>query len=444
MRMTTHCDDEALYRHADGSTVTAELAAHLAACDRCAEELEAQRHITTALRTSEVWLDDQPRPAAQAKLSELAAFSRHLRDEDAEAPEICDDILTGPAAWWATRYAKSGYEPSAGVVRELLERMRELLARSPAQALHVTILAIEITNQLEWHLYPSNFLATLRGQALRDHAFVLGFIGRFPEALETAERAERLFRRTPVPHYEMARLQLVRASIYKSIDRLSEAVELAHESASVFLGYGDRKRYLDARTAEAAYLFQAQAVAEALAIWQAVAAEQQPATERTRVGIIHNIGLCYWELGELDKAAPILRDAMLQFETLGMEVERVRSRWALAMTLVAATRTGEAIPVLRSVQGEFEKLGMESDAALVGLKLVEALLAAGETETVPSICRDVLARFQRIGMTSPIAPAMSLLEEALAAGCPSPNDVRRVHELLRPFSSQSARAVAQA
>ena len=129
MRMTTHCDDEALYRHADGIPATPELAAHLSACDRCSEELAAQRHITEALRTSEVWLDDQPRPAAQARLSELAAFSRRLRLEDDEAPEICDEILSGPSAWWATRYAKSGFEPSAGIVREMLERMRQLCRR---------------------------------------------------------------------------------------------------------------------------------------------------------------------------------------------------------------------------------------------------------------------------------------------------------------------------
>ena len=444
MRMTTHCDDEALYRHADGTPAGPELAAHLAACTRCSEELDAQRHISAALRTSEVWLDDQPRPAAQARLSELAAFSRRLRQEDEEAPEICDDILTGPAAWWATRFAKSGSEPSAGIVRELLERMRQLLARSPSHALHVTTLAIEIASQLEWHAYPSNFLSTLRGQALRDHAFVLSYMGRFPEALETVERAEELLRRTPVPDFEMARLQLVRANIYKSTDRVADAIALAHESASVFQRFGDRKRYLDARTAEAAYLFQDQSIRQALAIWEEAAAAQETTTDRTRVGIIHNIGLCHMELGELDQAAIVLRDAMIQFERLGMEVERVRSRWALAVTLVAAERTAEAIPVLRSVQGEFEKLAMESDAALVGLKLAEAMLLAGETDAVPDVCRDVLSRFQRIGMTSPVAPAMQLLEQALAAGCPSPGDVRRVHELLRPSASPAARAAARA
>lgn len=444
MRMTTHCDDEALSRHADGTPASPELATHLAACLRCAEELDAQRHISAALRTSEVWLDDQPRPAAQARLSELAAFSRRLREEDEEAPEICDDILTGPAAWWANRFAKSGWEPSAGIVRELLERMRQLIARSPSQALHVTTLAIEIASELEWHVYPSNFLATLRGQALRDHAFVLGFIGRFPEALDTVERAEQLLARTPMPDFELARLQLVRASIYKSTDRVADAIALAHESASVFLRFGDRKRYLDARTAEAAYLFQHQKTREALAIWEEVATEPETTTDRTRVGVIHNIGLCYMELGELDRAAAVLRDAMLQFERLEMHAERVRSRWALAVTLVSADRLGEAIPVLRSVQGEFEKLQMESDAALVGLKLAEAMLLAGEAEAVPDVCRDVLSRFQRIGMTSPVASAMDLLEQALAAGCPSPSDVRRVHELLRPAASPSARAVARA
>lgn len=444
MRMTTHCDDEALYRHADGTPASPELAAHLAVCPRCTEELDAQRHISAALRTSEVWLDDQPRPAAQARLSELAAFSRRLREEDEEAPEICDYILTGPAAWWATRFAKSGWEPSAGIVRELFERWRQMIGRAPMQALQVTTLAIEITNELEWHVYPSNFLATLRAQALRDHAFVLSFIGRFPEAVETVERAELLLQRTPMPDFELARLQLVRANIYKSTDRVADAIALAHESASVFLRFGDRSRHLDARTAEAGYLFQDQQIRAALAIWEEVASAQQTTADRNRVGIIHNIGLCHMELGELDQAAIVLRDAMLQFERLGMEAERARSRWALATTLVAAGRLAEAIPVLRSVQGEFEKLQMESDAALVGLKLAEAMLLAGEAEAVPAVCRDVLSRFQRIGMTSPVAGAMDLLEQALAAGCPSPSDVRRVHELLRPSASPSPRAAARA
>jgi len=441
MRMILHCDDDALYRHAEGSAASAELLAHLAACERCSEELSAQHHIAEALRTSEVWLDDQPRPAAMAKLAELAVFSRRLRLEDEAAPEICEDILTGPAPWWATRFRKGGYEPTAGIVRELLERMRQLLSRSPAQALHVTTLAIEIAHQLEWHAYPSTFLATLRGQALRDHAFVLSFVSRFPEALETMARAEQLFLRTPVHDYEMARLRLVRASIYSSTERLPEAIALARESAAVFLQFGDRKRCLDARTTEAAYLFQNHSIHEALKEWESIAAEPDTTSDRTRIGVIHNIGLCYWELDELDEAVPRLREAMLQFEQLGMATERVRSRWALAMTLVAAGRAGEAIPALRTVQGEFEKLALDSEAALVGLKLAEALLVTGDPQDVPAICRDVLERFHRIGLTSQMAPAVSLLEAALAEGCPSPHDVRRAHELLRPFSSQPLRAV---
>src|SRR5207253_11282493 len=126
-----------------------------------------------------------------------------------------------------------------------------------------------------------------------------------------------------------------RARIYCAIERLDEAIEVSRSSAEVFLRFGDLKRHFDAKMTEAAYLFQSGSVREALAIWQALADEREATSELTRVGLIHNIGLCYRELHELDKAATALQDAMTQFESLGMETERVRSRCALAATLVA-------------------------------------------------------------------------------------------------------------
>jgi tetratricopeptide (TPR) repeat protein len=442
MRTTLHCNDDALFRHAEGTPATAELEAHIAMCARCTEELAGLRKITRALGAAEVWTDEAPSAAAGTDFAEIAALSRRMTLEDNEACQICDDILTGPAAWWETRFRNHGYQPSAGVVRQLLERMRQLLAKSPSQALAVTSLAIEIAGALTTPPYPRSFLSTLRGQVLRDHAFVLGFLGRFPEALQACDLSGRLFLSTAVPDFEMARLDLVRASIYRSIDRVGEAILLTRTSAQTFRDYGDEGRYVEARVTEAAYLFQDGAVVSALKLWQSVADHPAITSDLTRIGIIHNIGLCYRELGDLDEATHRFRTAMKEFERRGIETERVRSLWMLATTLIAAERTGEGIGLLRMALKEFDKLAMERDAALVSLDLAEALLQAGSSDEVPILCRRVLDRFADVSITSCALPALALLREALAAGDPTPNDVRRVREMLRPLASEPFRVVA--
>src|SRR5260370_18818810 len=134
MPTTLHCNDDALFRHAEGTTATAELEANIAMCERCTEELAGLRQIATALGAAEVWADQAPSAAAGTTFAEIAALSRRMTLEDNDACQICDAILTGPPAWWETRFRNGGYPPSAGVVRQLLERMRQLLAKSPSQA----------------------------------------------------------------------------------------------------------------------------------------------------------------------------------------------------------------------------------------------------------------------------------------------------------------------
>jgi tetratricopeptide (TPR) repeat protein len=442
MRTTIHCDDDALFRHAEGTPATAELEAHIAACERCSTELQGLRFISTALSAAEVWAEEAPSPVGGAGIAELATLSRRMTQEDNEACQICDEILTGPAPWWETRFRNGGYTPTAGIVRQLLERMRQLLVRSPSQALVVTTLATRIAAELAPPRYPRSFLFTLRAQALRDHAFVLGFQGRFPEGLEACDQAEQLFRLTAVPDYELARLHLVRASIYRSIDRIDDAIALARSSAETFRDYGDHGRYVDARVTEAAYLFQNGSVVPALNLWQSIVDHPAIPSELTRISIIHNIGLCYRELGDLDEASERFHTAIQEFERHGIETERIRSRWMLATTLVAAERIGEGIGLLRLTLAEFDKLSMARDAALVALDLAEALLRAGAPEEVPILCRRVLDRFADVSIISCARPALALLRDALAVGDLTPIDVRRVREMLRPLASEPFRVAA--
>jgi tetratricopeptide (TPR) repeat protein len=327
------------------------------------------------------------------------------------------------------------------MVRQLLERMRELLGSSPANALQVTAMAIDIANSLPVTEYPCDYVVKLRAQAYRDHAYVLSFMGRYPEALEMADRAKRLFDQVPLPEYDLARLAQVRALILRCVDRIDEALVLARQAADTFLRFGDYSRYANARVIEGAILFENGNYGAALDVWLTVENDETLDTT-TRIGMIHNVALCYRELGQLDKAAERLARCVEEHELTGSLTERTRSRRNLGQTLVRAGRYTESIPVLRQSCREFQELDLIADSGLAALELAEALLLAGQPSEVPAICRNIVAQFTRAGMTSRAITALSFLREAVALGQANPSLVRHVYDFLRELPAEQPRLFA--
>ena len=436
----SHYTDEALFRFAEGtSTMGPEIESHLAICGRCSAELGAHREIVEALQSDEVW--NEPPPPPRQFIVDVTEFSARAKAEDVQASALCDEILSGPAAWWSQRMRQNAGTLTAGVVRELLERMRKYLASSPANALQVTALAIDIANALPVSGYPCDYVVKLRAQAFRDHAHVLSFMGRYPEALEFADRSRRLFDQVPLPEYDLARLAQVRALILRCIDRNDEALALARDAAQTFLRFGDMNRFANARVIEGAILFEAARYLEALTVWLDV--EDHPALDTTtRIGMIHNVAICYRELGQLDKAAERLSRCVAEHEMTGGTTERTRSRRNLGQTLVRAGRYTDAIPVLRQSWREFEELDLVADAGLSALELAEALLLAGQATEVPAICRHIVEAFSRAGMTSRAITALSFLREAVALGQANPSLIRHVHDFLRELPAEQPRLSA--
>jgi tetratricopeptide (TPR) repeat protein len=436
----THYDDEALFQFAEGtSPIAPEIESHVTACQQCSGEIGTHRELVAALQADEVWTD--PAPAPRRFVVDVIEFSERVKSEDERAAAICDEILSGPASWWPQRLRQAEGAQTAGMVRQLLDRMRQLLGTSPANALQVTAMAIDIANALPLTDYPCDYAVKLRAQAYRDHAHVLSFMGRYPEALQVADRAKRLFDQVPLPEYDLARLAQVRALILRCIDRVDEALGLARDAAQTFLRFGDLARFANARVIEGAILFEKRDYPGALAVWLAV--EDSDALDlTTRIGMIHNVAICYRELGQLEEAAQRLAISVSEYEAMGVPVERTRSRRSLGQTLVCAHRYHDAIPVLRQSWREFEELDLIADAGLAALELAEALLLAGQAAEVPAICRDIVARFTRAGMTSRAITALSFLREAVALGQANPSLIRHVHDFLRELPAERPRLYA--
>jgi tetratricopeptide (TPR) repeat protein len=396
--------------------------------------------VIDALRDVDVW-EPEPSPPPRQLVFDVVAFAQRAKAEEQLARVQCDEILTGPASWWPQRLAKTEGAYTAGMVKELLERMRQLLERNPSNALQVTAMAIDISHAIDVAAYPCDYVVKLRAQAYRDHAYVLSFMGRYPDALDFADRSKRLFDQVPLPEYDLARLALVRASILRNIDRVPEAIELARAAAETFLRFGDAARHAQARMWEASAYFESGSFENALNIWTSL--ESNPAIDAlTRVRLINNTALCYRQLGQYELAASCLRRCADEFEFLGMETERTRSRASLGQTLAAAGRTADAIPIFRQAWKEFDALELVADGALAALQLAEAMLVTGQSSEVAAICRTLIARFTAAGMTSRAITALSFLREAVAIGQATPSLVRHVHDFLRELPAERPRLYA--
>ena len=404
----------------DGGTIDAEAEEHIATCASCRAEVD---DLARFARTS----DKSPRVAAAPSFpGDLNRAQEYLRRSQEER--------TGPP-----------YEAPNGrmaeTVRELLEKMRSEVRRSPVRALELTSLAVDIANDLSLIDYPSDFVNSLRADARRDHAFVLQFLGRFPEALVALNEAERLQRETATPEYGLARILLVRANILICTENQEEAIDCASEAAKIFLDLGDRAKYAVARMTQACMLNIYGAIREGLEILESLKNEDT-LDEPNRVIVINNLGFAYGQVGDTAKAVEHITIAIAEFELLGMITEAARARWVLATTQVRAGRFTAAVALFERAWRDFETLEMEGDAALVALELAEVLLAIGQAERVLQICRTLLDRFIRAGMASQAITALAYLREVVALGKAQPPVIRRVRELLRDLPSQGRPALS--
>jgi tetratricopeptide (TPR) repeat protein len=414
---------------------------HLFGCRACTTRFNEYREFAMLLREADVWhlheLNERPQ---RDWVRRVSAIRRQLRDEESEADALVKEHITGPAAWWRARLAKTGRSHTYSMVRRLLRRADAYIYTVPSDSLVLTAIAVEIADELRVDAYPFDLVVTLRAQAAREHAFALFYAGRFPEALQAIDRSEQLYRQMTVHEFDIARTSLVRALIYRSIDRVPEAIPLSRAAGDTFLNYGERERYVKARMTEAAMLFHVGRVAEALAVWQPL--ENEPTLEGTPdFGmLLHNLGSCFRQLDDLERARDYYTRAIAEYELRDMQSEIVRTRWALGLTLVAAGQLRDALPVLRRTWNEFDALTMESDAALVGLEVAELLIIIEQPSEVPTICRNLLDRFTRNGMTSRAVTALAFLREAVALGNATPALIRHVHDFLRDLPQHPSRS----
>lgn len=374
---------------------------------------------------------------------EMNEIREAVETEDERGAGLCDALMVGPASAWLERFSRDAGARRPGVVRQLLVRAPALVERRPADAVQAASVAVAVAEALDPQAWPYHDIVALRGQALREHAYALSFVGRFKDALVCVERAERTFASANAATFDLARLALVKAIVVRLLGRGAEAIRLTREAAEIFLDLGQRKRYVNARMTEGAMLYDAGALEEALAVFEKI--RGNPALDEVGdVRVQHNIATCLCDLGRQAEAVPPLEHCMAELSRLGILPERARSRWYLGNALLGTGRGREAVSMLRAAWRELSELGVTADAALAALDLAEALWANDQPREVPAICRQVIAQLTNAGLAARAMPALYLLQETAVKGEASRDLIRSTHATVRAVAREDARLFAQA
>lgn len=410
MAMERHYDEESLIAllHA-GEEASRD--PHLVSCQSCSDMLDSYRAISEILGDGAVWdLSEKPNEEAMAKgAASLRAIATTMESEDQQAIPLVEELLTSPRQWWIAKVTRDERFHTAGAARRLIEVSELKIDTMPPDALELAAAAIAVTEKLG----ETDHALSLRGAAYRQHAYSLFIVGDFSRALESVERAQKIYERCFVSEYGLARLDIVRALVYRALERFSEALMLARRSASVFRTFGDVRRLASAMMSEGYLLMQQHNYRDALPIFVEVE-EKYSSDLDTRMRAVHNKALCQKALGRVADALRSYQFAAELCDELGAVTDGTLIKYNVATLLAAEGKQAEGRRRMRELRAEFERLGMLHHAVEAGLDLAEfAVLESNFTE-VEELCRVAIRQFETAGVphSSEALTALTFLREA--------------------------------
>ena len=429
MMIEQHYDEEVLAGFLDEPVDATARDKHLDHCSLCKRTLQSIRNTVDLLKRPAVWerqrLSSAPRPETLAFLRNVQTT---MKDEDIAAETYVEQLLAGPRELWAPRLGEHPEWRTAGLVRKLIAATDRAIDLMPPDALEITRLACDVAGQLP----ASDRTIRLRGNAWYERGYALLYTGVFHEALAALANAETCFEQLVIADHEIARLNVVRAMVYRALDRIDDALPAIAEAAAVFRNYGDAQRRFAAKLVMGATLQTSLRFREALAIHLELSNDDTVAPY-WRAAALQNAAICYREVGELNEAIDCFVKAIDAFECAGMMSARAKTRWTLARILMGQQQYQPALAMFTELRDEFSQLGMANEIAMVALDTAELLLVTGENAGVAAACRQAIDYFEKMQLTSSQSAltAVTYLCEAAASGTATPS---LVSELRARFS----------
>lgn len=432
----SHIDDDAIadYILSGGSDDRKfrGIADHLKECEECNIRFRGTTAFFDALTTRDVWEAAEGGFGSIGQERAVLEFAARCQQEYVEARAALGPVLTDVVAFIRARVERQEEYQTTGAVRVLAEAANTACERNPLHARNLADAAVAIAEQLSDDDYPRDTVHTLRGLAWKERANAFRFLAEYPAALDAVDRAEREFSRLGAGTFELGNLAYIRAVVFTYMDRLDEATAQAAESARIFVAYGDTQAWMRARSVEAGVLFYRREYARAADAFGQLRSYAE--SNDDAVGVArhsYHMAMCFLELGDAARAAPLLLDARRTFEERGVSTEVSTTDWKLGVLARVAGRLDESIAQLRAARKASEELALPEEAAHITLDLIESLLLAGRTREISSLCSEVMRYFRRSGKLRQALTAAAFLKEAAAHGTLRVETVQHVRSFVQ-------------
>jgi tetratricopeptide (TPR) repeat protein len=419
-------------------TLTVErMVLHLRMCAQCRDSHDALRLLYDLLRDPAVHLEARSpvKRADERHIAQARAAASRMDADAAIAENTMQELLRREVGDWACYLSNEAPLQTAALVRRIIKEARAEYERRPAHALAVLEVATFVAN----HLTDVFALASERAAVARERANALRFLGRYAEALEELDRAERLLLDLPVSAFDLAFVAWSRATVLFYMTRYAESLSAVRNAIAVFRQFSDIPRVSEARMLEACILCEQGDVKTALHTWRELRAyfsSPEHATSRARVEA--NIAECEMRLGHTAEARRHAMEAMDRYALLQNVTEGARARWIVAHAYLLDGELETAEVALTGVRSTFMSLGMRAEAAEVLLDLVQIDVQRLAWAHAAEIAAQAAAEFVAMQAPVHVASALAHLSDAVRKELATPALVQYV----RGYVNEAERELA--
>jgi tetratricopeptide (TPR) repeat protein len=369
----------------------------------------------------------------------FAAAAARLESERGETTDVAAWLRDTPQSEWP-RLAESKALRNNAALERLSDEVRKRLERNPTESLAIANLAASIAESIS-NTYPLLVIAQIRSTAFRDRANALRYLGRLDEAYDSIETAESRLNEFPAAVHDRAVIWFVKAMILAQMDHFGEAEQMINAASVIFADVNDSARFLQAGVIHGNLLGRQKRYTEAENLFRDLLKIAVSSGDvETEARLHNNLGHCAVSAGDYASANVHFSESIARFTDLGLRAEVPRTNLGAAQVLIGKHQIDAGLVRLEDARGSFVALKLFGEAGLCALRIIEVLIDRGDIARARALTAAVIDEFAAAGVDMRAVQAIERLQSTIDADGATAEAVRTVHEFVRPFAVDQARA----
>lgn len=354
-------------------------------------------------------------PALDAALERAGDRLEEIHREIESAAGLLEELTATPESERPERIRTEVRFHAVKLCDLLLKRSRESWFHDPARAVELARVAVEIADWLDIGYYGEGMVEEERALAWA----YLGNAYRISSDLRSAEeallRAEEHHKRSE-DALTGAQILSFMASLRTSQSRFSEAAELLDQAIAVYREARDRhlegKALIQKGIASGLGGYPGRAIQ---LIQRGLSKIDNLEEPRLLVSAQHNLIGFLNESGRSEQALKVLEQTRSLYLTLGEQTHLIRLRWLEGRITRDLGRLDQAETVLREARDGFIERGIGFDAARVSLDLATVYLQQGRTADLKRLAAEMVPVFESRDVHQEALAAILLFRQAADA-----------------------------